>query len=55
MLRTIATMLSTTAACVLIFLGWHWQVIGFGLNPIAAWPLAMMFLAAPIAAFWGER
>ena len=55
MLRTIATMLCTLLACLFLFTGYQWETVGYGLNPMVAWPLAMLFFAAPIAAYWGER
>lgn len=54
MIRIVATILCTMTACMLAFLGWHWVTIGWGLNPLAAWPLASLFLVAPIAAYWDE-
>ena len=54
MLKLLATALCTIAACLLVFLGWHYDNVGFGLNPLAAYPLASLLLAAPFAAYWGE-
>ena len=55
MIRIIAAMLCTLLACLLIALGWSWDHLGYGLNPLAAYPLAALFTAAPIAAHLAEQ
>ena len=49
MIRIIATMLFTLSAVMLYFLGWQYDNVGWGLNPMAAYPLATLVLFTPIA------
>ena len=55
MLRTIATILLTISAVLLARLGYLYDTVGFGLNPMAAYPLATLVLIAPIAYAWGRK
>ena len=41
------TALCTVCALCLGFLGWRYDAIGQGLNPMVAYPLATLFFAAP--------
>jgi hypothetical protein len=46
-LLTLMTQMFTTSAAVLVFMANEYQVMGFGLNPYLALPLATLFMVAP--------
>ena len=54
-LIVLASMLATMAGIGLFALGWSYDHIGFGLNPMVSYPLGTLFLAAPIAASWEAK
>lgn len=45
-----ATVAATITGCFLLFLGWHYDAIGFGINPLVAYPLGVLFIFAPFVA-----
>jgi hypothetical protein len=48
MIKIIATILSTLAACGFAFLGYLWNVDGYGLNPVISYPAATICFFSPI-------